>query len=59
MLLLIAKVLIENFSDLGSSTAEYIDIRIDIRVVTEVHLIGALMGVFVALLPKRMLCRDC
>ena len=55
LLLLIAKILIENFSDLGSSTAEYIDIQ----VVTEVHLIGTLVGIFIALLPKRMRCRNC
>ncbi len=46
LLLLIAKTLIENFSDIGSSTAEYLDLR----VVTEVHLIGVFTGILVALL---------
>ena len=45
LLLLIAKVLIENFSDIGSSTAEYLDLR----VVTEVHLIGVIVGALSAL----------
>ena len=44
LLLLVAKTLIENFSDIGSSTAEYLDLR----VVTEVHLIGVVVGVFMA-----------
>ena len=49
LLLLIAKVIAENFSDLGSSTAEYLDLR----VVTEVHLIGVIIGTLLAFLPLR------
>ncbi len=48
LLLLIAKTLIENFSDIGSSTAEYLDLR----VVTEVHLIGVVIGILFALLTS-------
>ena len=48
LLLLIAKTLIENFSDIGSSTAEYLDLR----VVTEVHLIGVFIGILFALLTS-------
>ena len=49
LLLLIAKVIAENFSDLGSSTAEYLDLR----VVTEVHLIGVITGTLLSFLPLR------
>ena len=51
LLLLIAKVLSENFSDIGSSTAEYLDIR----VVAEVHLIGVVVGILVALLVPQQI----
>ena len=43
---LIAKVLSENFSDIGASTAGYLDIQ----VVAEVHLIGVLVGILANLL---------
>lgn len=45
LLLLITKVLFENFSGSGSSTAEYIGIQ----VVSEVHLIGVIVGIIFAL----------
>ena len=48
LLLLIAKVLMENFSDIGSSTTEYLELR----VVTEAHLIGVLVGILGALVPS-------
>ena len=48
LLLLIAKVLAENFSDMGSSTTEYLELR----VVTEAHLIGILVGIIGALFPS-------
>ncbi len=46
LLLLIVKIFVENFSDRGSSTAEYLNIQ----VVSEVHLIGAFVGVLGALI---------
>ena len=50
LFLLIIKTLVENFSDTGSSTAEYLNIQ----VVTEVHLIGVIVGTLSALLiPRR------
>ena len=48
LLLLIAKVLAENFSDMGSSTTEYLELR----VVTEAHLIGIVVGIIAALFPS-------
>ena len=48
LLLLIAKVLAENFSDMGSSTTEYLELR----VVTEAHLIGIMVGIIAALFPS-------
>ena len=48
LFLLLMKVLIENFSN-GVSTGEYLDIR----VISEVHIIGTFVGIFTALLiPK-------
>ena len=49
LFLLLIKILFENFSDKGSSTAEYLNIQ----VVTEVHLIGAFVGILIAVFTNR------
>ena len=51
LLLLIAKVLSENFLDIGASTAEYLDIQ----VVAEVHLIGVIVGILANLLISHII----
>ena len=49
LLLLLIKLIIENFSNGSLSSAEYLDIR----VISEVHIIGTLVGIFTALIiPK-------